>query len=146
MLLDKSVDMVSTLRELKSLGIGLSVDDFGTGYSSLSYLKSFPLDILKIDKSFVSGPDVNAENIEIARAIVAMAHALHMKVIAEGVETAGQLALLHEFGCDYVQGFFFSRPIPAEALTRLLGECTQASDFGQLAPRENAQSMEHAVA
>ncbi|MDP2144132.1 MAG: EAL domain-containing protein [Gallionella sp.] len=125
MLMDKSGDMVSMLRELKALGIGLSVDDFGTGYSSLSYLKSFPLDILKIDKSFVSGPGVTAENIEIVRAIVAMAHALHLKVIAEGVETADQLARLREFDCDYVQGFFFSRPIPAEALSQMLNDCEQ---------------------
>ncbi|MFZ3018649.1 MAG: EAL domain-containing protein [Gallionella sp.] len=146
MLMDKSGNMVRMLCDLKALGISLSVDDFGTGYSSLSYLKSFPIDILKIDKSFVSGPDVNMENDEIVRAIVAMAHALHLKVIAEGVETAGQLARLREFDCDYVQGFFFSRPIPAEALTRLLGERTHASDFGQLAPRVYTQSMDYAVA
>ncbi|OGS91577.1 MAG: hypothetical protein A2061_08030 [Gallionellales bacterium GWA2_59_43] len=146
MLLDKSGDMLSTLRELKALGIGLSVDDFGTGYSSLSYLKSFPLDVLKIDKSFVSGPDVNAENIEIVRAIVAMAHALHLKVIAEGVETADQLAQLREFDCDYVQGFFFSRPIPAAALTRLLRDCAQASDFGRLAQHASERNEDYAVA
>lgn len=146
MLLDKSGDMVSMLRELKLLGAGLSVDDFGTGYSSLNYLKSFPLDILKIDKSFVSGPDVTPENIEIVRAIVAMAHALHMKVIAEGVETAGQLALLHEFGCDYVQGFFFSRPIPADELARLLGERMHASGFGRLAQPASERNEDYAEA
>ncbi|HCI13173.1 MAG: hypothetical protein A2063_06650 [Gallionellales bacterium GWA2_60_142] len=146
MLMDKSGDMVSTLCDLKALGINLSVDDFGTGYSSLSYLKSFPLDILKIDKSFVSGPDVNVENIEIVRAIVAMAHALHLRVIAEGVETADQLELLREFDCDYVQGFFFSRPIPADELARLLGECMHASGFGRLAQPASVRNEDYAEA
>ncbi|MDZ4201861.1 MAG: EAL domain-containing protein [Gallionella sp.] len=138
MLLNKSGNTLQLLQELKAFGVRLSVDDFGTGYSSLSYLKSFPLDILKIDKSFVSGPDVNTENIEIVRAIVAMAHALRLKVIAEGVETDDQLDQLRDFDCDYVQGFFFSRPISAEALTVLLRECTHESDYGQPVPCENA--------
>lgn len=137
MLLDKGGRTVETLLDLKALGVSLSVDDFGTGYSSLSYLKSFPLDILKIDKSFVSGPDVNVENIEIVRAIVAMAHALHLKVIAEGVETASQLAQLREFGCDHVQGYFFSRPLPVDALTQLLKESTRTTILGLVSMSED---------
>jgi diguanylate cyclase (GGDEF)-like protein len=104
----------STLRKLKERGISLSMDDFGTGYSSLSYLHRFPLDTLKIDRSFITRIVQGGESLEIVRAIISLAHTLHMAVIAEGVETAEQATLLRELGCEFGQGYFFSRPLPAE--------------------------------
>ena len=102
------------LTALKSRGIQIALDDFGTGYSSLSYLASFPVDILKIDRSFVMGSSENSNNHVIIQAIVAMGHSLNMKVAAEGVESRDQLELLKGFGVDQVQGFYFSRPVPRD--------------------------------
>ncbi|HTO59816.1 MAG TPA: EAL domain-containing protein, partial [Bradyrhizobium sp.] len=99
------------LRALKDLGIRLAIDDFGTGYSSLAYLKQFSFDIVKIDKSFVRDLEGNAESRAITSAIVAMAHALRKEVVAEGVETEGQLAILRSLGCDQIQGYFFSQTL-----------------------------------
>ncbi len=101
------------LGALRELGVSLAIDDFGTGYSSMSYLKHFPLDSLKIDRSFVTGLPGRPEDISIARAIVALGHGLGLHVTAEGVETEPQLRMLEELGCDYVQGFLFARPMPA---------------------------------
>ena len=103
----------SMLVQLKALRIRLSLDDFGTGYSSLSYLHSFPMDTLKIDRSFVSRIGPNGENSEIVRTIVTLAENLGMDVVAEGVETAAQLALLRSLGCQYGQGYYFSKPVEA---------------------------------
>ena len=111
---------ISTLNELKALGVELAIDDFGTGYSSLSYLKRFPIDKLKIDKSFVDGLPDESDDAAIAMAIIAMAHSLRLTVIAEGVETEAQLAFLHDHGCDEIQGYLFSKPIPAEQFVELL--------------------------
>jgi diguanylate cyclase (GGDEF)-like protein len=111
-IMDNSESASHMLARLRELGIQLSIDDFGTGYSSLSYLHRFPLDTLKVDRSFVSRMDDQGE-VEIVRAIITLAQNLAMNVIAEGVETPEQLALLRELKCDYGQGYFFSRPLTA---------------------------------
>ena len=111
---------ISVLRALKELGIRISVDDFGTGYSSLSYLKRFPIDILKIDKSFTLDVAVDPDNAAIVTAIVALARSLNLSVLAEGVESRDQLDFLRKEKCDRVQGYFFSRPVKPEALFALM--------------------------
>jgi diguanylate cyclase (GGDEF)-like protein/PAS domain S-box-containing protein len=113
-LMTNTEDAARTLEYLSSLGVGLAIDDFGTGYSSLSYLKRFPLDALKIDRSFVRDLTTDVDDATITRAVISMAHNLSLKVIAEGVETEAQLAFLAEHGCDQIQGYFFSRPLPAD--------------------------------
>ena len=105
-------EAVSMLNELHALGIGLAIDDFGTGYSSLSYLKRFPVDRLKIDRSFVSDIGVSGDDETITSAIIALAHSLKLQVIAEGVETSAQLDFLKERACDEMQGFYFAKPMP----------------------------------
>jgi EAL domain-containing protein (putative c-di-GMP-specific phosphodiesterase class I) len=103
---------VSIMREVKARGLLLAIDDFGTGYSSLSQLKRFPIDALKIDRSFIRDIPADRDSMAIARAIAAMAGSLDLKVIAEGIETERQLEFVREHGCDEAQGFLFSRPIP----------------------------------
>jgi PAS domain S-box-containing protein/diguanylate cyclase (GGDEF)-like protein len=110
------------LAQLKAMGIRLAIDDFGTGYSNLNYLKRFPVDTLKLDRSFVADLLDSGDDLAISRAVIAMAHSLRLTVVAEGVETAGQLALLAEHGCDIMQGYYFSRPVPAEDFGRMLCE------------------------
>ncbi len=112
----------AALNELKAMGLRLSVDDFGVGYSSLNYLMRFPLDSLKIDRSFLAGIPADAEHVAITRAILAMARSLDLKVVAEGVETEEQLQYLREEGCDEFQGFLVGRPVPAEDFGRFLDE------------------------
>ena len=111
---------IATMGKLKALGLQLSIDDFGTGYSSLAHLRHFPIDVLKIDKSFVSDILYSADDAAIVQAIIALAHSLRLKVIAEGVETAQQLAFLRQHGCDQMQGYLFSRPLAAPAFEQLL--------------------------
>jgi EAL domain-containing protein (putative c-di-GMP-specific phosphodiesterase class I) len=111
---------ITTLRELKTLGVALAIDDFGTGYSSLSYLKRFPVDTLKIDRAFVRGLGCESEDNAIARTIVGLADILGLTVTAEGVETGEQRALLAALSCGYAQGFYFSRPVTAGAFDQLL--------------------------
>jgi EAL domain-containing protein (putative c-di-GMP-specific phosphodiesterase class I) len=116
-ILQHSTSVMDTLGRIKALGVQLHVDDFGTGYSSLSYLHRLPLDALKIDRSFVSGAD--AGSLQIVRTIVAMAQALGVAVVSEGIETAELLDELRTLRCEYGQGFFFSRPVAAEDIETL---------------------------
>lgn len=113
---------IALLMSLKDLGIHLSMDDFGTGYSSLSYLHRFPLDTLKVDQSFVRRMEKDTEEDAIVRTIVMLGHNLGMDVIAEGIETAEQLAILRKLGCEYGQGYFFAKPLPSDQATELLGK------------------------
>jgi len=119
-LLVHNPESLRTLNQLSDMGVQLAVDDFGTGYSSLAYLQRFPIDELKIDRSFVSGIGANPHDTAIVTAIIAMAHSLQLKVVAEGVETAGQLAFLAAHGCEAAQGFYFGKPVSADAFTELL--------------------------
>ncbi|PSS57350.1 bifunctional diguanylate cyclase/phosphodiesterase [Pseudomonas sp. BBP2017] len=120
-LLDSVEHIITTFQQLHELGVKLAIDDFGTGYSSLSYLKRFPVDYVKIDQTFIRGLHEGSEDAAITRAIIAMAKSLELKVVAEGVETPEQLALLREQGCDEVQGYLISKPVDAGALRDLLG-------------------------
>jgi len=114
---EKSVPLMERMKEI---GVELSIDDFGTGYSNMSYLKRFPIDRLKLDISFVRDITTDPGSLAISDAIITMSHSLHLEVVAEGVETEGQLALLSARNCDLIQGYYFSKPLPAEALTELL--------------------------
>ena len=116
---DTATDM---LRQLRSLGVKLAIDDFGTGYSSLSYLHRFPIDTLKIDRSFVTRMSENNENTEIVRTIVVLAQNLGMDVVAEGVETNEQLVILQKLGCENGQGYFFSKPVNADGAEKIIAE------------------------
>jgi EAL domain-containing protein (putative c-di-GMP-specific phosphodiesterase class I) len=111
---------VDLLHRMKALGVNLSIDDFGTGYSSLSYLSRFPIDVLKIDRSFVADITDDANDAAIVSSIIALAHNLKLSVIAEGVETAEQLDYLRSQGCNEMQGYYFSRPLPAADFEQLL--------------------------
>ena len=119
---------LGTLRALKETGVHLAIDDFGTGYSSLSYLRSFPITSLKVDRSFVREVTSRTDDAAIVTAVIAMAHSLKLKVIAEGVETEQHLEWLHARDCDEVQGFHFSRPVPADAAAKLLARSTGRSN------------------
>ena len=108
------------LRQIRALGVSLSIDDFGTGYSSLAYLKRLPLNTLKIDRSFIQDIPTSSQDMEIVQAIILMAHTLHLQVVTEGVETTQQFEFLNQFGCDFIQGYLLSRPVPFEALQEIL--------------------------
>ena len=111
----KNVDHnIQMLRELNDLGLNISIDDFGTGYSSLAYLKRFPLTTLKIDRSFIVDITNNCDDCAITKAIIAMGQNLRLKVLAEGVETDEQVRLLRESGCNYIQGYYYSKPLPVQ--------------------------------
>ena len=125
---------IETLKKLNALGIRIAIDDFGTGYSSLSYLKRLPVDILKIDRSFVSEVPDNRDGVAIVEAIIAMAHSLGLHIIAEGVETAEQLEFLQMRKCNEIQGYYFSYPLPVEQFEQLILEM-QAVDGKLQAPR-----------
>jgi EAL domain-containing protein (putative c-di-GMP-specific phosphodiesterase class I) len=110
---------IDELQEMSAMGVRLAIDDFGTGYSSLSRLKRFPIDVLKIDQTFVRGIISDPNDAAIVSAIITMAHALGIKVVAEGVETREQLEFLNARDCDFVQGYYFSRPLPGDEIESL---------------------------
>ncbi len=120
LLVNHQKDDAETLHALRAMGLHLAVDDFGTGYSSFSYLKHFPLDALKIDRSFVRELTTSPDDAAITTAIIAMAHALGLEVVGEGVETEAQRVMLRDQGCDTMQGYLFSRPVPADQMAPLL--------------------------
>ena len=121
---------IQILRQLKALGIKLAIDDFGTGYSSLAYLKRFPIDVLKIDQSFVRDVETDPDNAAIVNSIISLAHNLELDVIAEGVETGNQLAYLKRQRCDVMQGYHFSRPLPVEEIEAIMreGRCLESAN------------------
>ena len=130
---------VKLLRNLKAIGVRLTIDDFGTGYSSLAYLKRLPIDCVKIDASFVRGIPVDASDVAITETILAMSGSLGLRVVAEGVETWDQVRFLERRGCDEMQGYYFSKPLPAEQLTAYLREREAASE--ESGPREASSRL-----
>ena len=128
-LLSDTVDALATLTSLRELGVRIAMDDFGTGYSSLGYLQKFTFDTIKIDRSFVGAIERRSEAEAIVRAVVGLGHSLGIRTCAEGVETAGQFAFLEGEGCDEVQGYFFSRPVPASDLAELLAAPTSGASI-----------------
>ncbi|AZF32220.1 diguanylate cyclase/phosphodiesterase [Pseudomonas sp. R4-35-07] len=121
-LMENTQRTIASLQRLRAMGVKISIDDFGTGYSSLAYLRRFPIDTLKIDIAFIREVTSNPQDAAITRTIIELAHSLNLRVVAEGVETQDQLAFLKEAGCDQIQGYLFSRPLPASTLERLLLE------------------------
>lgn len=118
--MDKPEMAADILRQLSAMGLRLAIDDFGTGYSSLAYLKRFPIHTLKIDRSFIGDITVDNDDAEIVKAVIALAHAMNRQIVAEGVETDGQLAFLRQYGCDQAQGYYFGRPLYIDTATELL--------------------------
>ncbi|MCG8642608.1 MAG: EAL domain-containing protein, partial [Desulfobacterales bacterium] len=119
-LMQDNDETISTLNRMKSLNLRIALDDFGTGYSSLSYLTSFPVDTIKIDRSFVMACTSEKNNLVIIKAIIAMGHSLGKKIVAEGIETEEQYRFLKGLNCDEGQGYYFSRPVPSEEFAKLL--------------------------
>jgi EAL domain-containing protein (putative c-di-GMP-specific phosphodiesterase class I) len=127
LLVEDDADAIRSLRAVRDLGVRLAVDDFGTGYSSLSALKRFPIDFLKVDRSFVDGLPNDDDAGTIVWAVVRLGHNLNLTVVAEGIETAEQLAALREYGCDQGQGFLFSRPVAEGQLREAVSESARRS-------------------
>ncbi len=113
---------ITRLHQLKALGVHLAIDDFGTGYSSLNYIRRFPLDILKIDKSFVDGINDQAQGSALTQSLINLATILKLHSIAEGIERAEQLTRLQEMGCEFGQGYLFSKPVDPAELERLIAQ------------------------
>jgi hypothetical protein len=134
-LMDGSGAAEARMHAIKSLGIGYSLDDFGTGFSSLSYLKRFPVDIVKIDRSFVHDCPDDRSDARLVEAIISMAHSLDLNVVAEGVETEEQMHFLRDLGCDYLQGFLIGKPMPADQFETLFERV-------RLLPRQDCESLE----
>ena len=133
-------EALTVLNRLRSLGLRLAIDDFGTGYSSLAHLKRFPLDLLKIDQGFIRDIPNSCDDMTISSSVIALGHAMGLKVLAEGVETPEQLAFLQEKGCDFFQGYFCSRPLPAQDFTKLLEKARAGQPLIELQGRD-ASSM-----
>jgi EAL domain-containing protein (putative c-di-GMP-specific phosphodiesterase class I) len=119
-LMTNAAKAIERLQQLKKLGVKLAIDDFGTGYSSLSYLRRFPVDVLKVDRAFVTGLGTSREDSAIVHLIITLAQALGLETVAEGVETHDQLIELRSLGCDQIQGYLIARPMPADEATALL--------------------------
>ena len=128
----------SILQTLRENGVQVAIDDFGTGYSSLSYLRKFPVDTLKIDQSFVRQISTGGDDTIIVTAIIALARSLRLRVVAEGVETAEELAFLREHQCDEVQGYYFSRPVPPDQFASLLRAGIPERTFAARMPAASA--------
>lgn len=124
-IMDNAETAILMLKQIKETGVQISIDDFGTGYSSLSYLHRFPIDLLKVDRSFVSAMEENTENGEIVRTVIALAKALKLKVVAEGIESIHQYHQLRILGCEYGQGYLFSKPLQVDDIERLLSDKTR---------------------
>ncbi len=137
-IMENAENTIMLLKNLRSLGVRLSIDDFGTGYSSLSYLHRFPIDILKVDRSFVSTMEDGSENGEIVRTVIGLAKTLNLSVVAEGIETIHQLHQLRILGCEYGQGYLFSRPVPAEEAQSILDDKTR---WQQIIPNNNPATV-----
>jgi EAL domain-containing protein (putative c-di-GMP-specific phosphodiesterase class I) len=120
MLMEDVAGAIETLGALRALGVRLAIDDFGTGYSSLNYLKQLPVDIIKIDRTFVEQVDTDADDVALVDAVVGLGQALRLQTVAEGIETDGQWMMLRQIGCDRGQGFLFGRPGDAASVTSLL--------------------------
>jgi EAL domain-containing protein (putative c-di-GMP-specific phosphodiesterase class I) len=120
--MENAESAILMLKQIKETGVQISIDDFGTGYSSLSYLHRFPIDLLKVDRSFVSAMEENSENGEIVRTVIALAKALDLNVVAEGIESVHQFHQLRILGCEYGQGYLFSKPLPIKDIERLLAD------------------------
>jgi len=131
--LQDSERVLAVLEDVRSLGVSCSIDDFGTGYSGLNYLTRFPIDRLKIDKSFIHQIESGGRDAKLVSAVIALAHGLGLEVVAEGVETPEQLAFLRSHGCDQMQGYLVSRPVPAPEFERLLVEGAAAAEPEPLA-------------
>jgi len=132
--MEDPVRSIELMQQLKDIGVSLSIDDFGTGYSNLSYLKRFPVSKLKIDHSFITGITNNPEDRSIVNAVIQMAHSLELQTVAEGTETVGQISLLATEGCDVIQGYYFSRPVPEDEIAELLRQqkCLDVKEITRL--------------
>jgi diguanylate cyclase (GGDEF)-like protein len=138
MVMQNAEHATETLQKLKAMGVSLAIDDFGTGYSSLAYLKRFPIDCVKIDRSFIKDIPVDADDMAITKGVIALGHSLRLKVVAEGVETKEQQEFLQANDCDEMQGFLFSKPLPAEEVTTLLKNHVQKSRLTVVDTRKTA--------
>ncbi len=144
-MMENAEKVILTLKQMRELGVQLSIDDFGTGYSSLSYLHRFPINTLKVDRSFVSSMEAGSENGEIVRTVIALAKTLKLSVIAEGIETIHQLHQLRILGCEYGQGYLFSRPVATEEAETFINEKSHWGDIMPMqpliAPVQNAKVL-----
>ena len=138
--MENAESVISMMKQIRELGIQLSIDDFGTGYSSLSYLHRFPINTLKVDRSFVNSMEDGSENGEIVRTVIALAKTLRLNVVAEGIETIHQLHQLRILGCEYGQGYLFSRPVPVEEAEYLIQD---SSRFENIIPYQITRMPVH---